>query len=355
MGCSCAVFMPEYDDVAGLIAQSAQGVVPNQRASSPVAGESHLSGTLQLTFGGQNAEAYWSKDGKRLIYQSRLPMYPDEQIFTMNADGSQKQLVSTGLGRTTCSYFSPNGKQIYFSSTHDRDAGPQRKLDMSLGYVWMVNPSFSLYRANADGTGLKKVLDRNEYVAETTIDPNGKYMVFTGAFDGDLDIYRAKLDGTGIQRLTHEYGYDGGPFVSWDGKQIVYRRAAEMDAKQREEYAALLKDHIVRPGRMEIWMMDANGKNKRQITRLGGANFAPFVHPDGRRIIFSSNWEDPKGREFDLYLINTDGTGLKRVTTSPEFDGFPMFTRDGKRLVWASNRQGSVRGETNIFVADWKD
>lgn len=353
LGCSCSAFVPEYDAVGGALAALLQGPAPDSKPREPHEKEVNLRNIRQLTFGGQNAEAYWNLEGTELVYQARLPAYPDEQIFRMNADGSGKTLVSTGLGRCTCSYFSPDGERIYFSSTHAKDPGPQKQLDFSRGYVWMVNPNFSLYSVKRDGSDLRLVLDKGDYIAETTISPDGSYMVFTGAFDGDLDIYRAALDGSDLRRLTDEFGYDGGPFVSWCGTKIVYRRSAPMNEQEAEEYKALLKEHLVRPGKLEIWIMDADGSNKRQVTNLGGASFAPFLHPDGKRIIFSSNWEDPKGREFDLYIINVDGTGLRRITYTPEFDGFPMFSRDGKKLVWASNRFGTVRGETNIFVADW--
>lgn len=326
--------------------------------------ETNLSNVRQLTFGGQNAEAYWSADGKKLTYQARVDGYPDEQIFSMNADGSGKKLESTGLGRCTCSYYSPDGKWLYFSSTHATEKGAQPPVDMSKGYVWMVNPAYALYRvpAKADpkafrATGaFETVIARpGFYVAETTIAPNGKYMVWTSDSGGDLEIYRSDLNGKNVKQLTDTPGYDGGPFVSWDSKKVVYRRSNIEGEAALKEYFDLLKEHLVRPSKMEIWIMDADGRNKRQITHLNCASFAPFLHPDGKRIVFSSNYGDPKGREFDIFSINVDGSGLKRITHTPEFDGFPMFTRDGKRLVFASNRFGKVRGETNIFVADWRD
>jgi Tol biopolymer transport system component len=338
---------------------------PNNMARRPGPRETHLTNIVQLTFGGQNAEAYWSTDGQKLVFQSTQPEWPDEQILVMNADGSGKTLVSTGLGRCTCGYFSPDTRWVYFSSTHAKEKGPQPPLDMSQGYVWMLNPAFSLYRAPVPkaskagpGQGLPRprlVVDRNGYVAETTISPDGKFMVFTGAFEGDIDVYRSDLDGKDVRKLTDEEGYDGGPFVSWDGTKVVYRRSSQKSPEELASYRELLKRRLVRPSRMDIWIMDSDGRNKRQVTDLGGASFAPFLHPDGRRIIFSSNHHDPRGREFDLFLVNTDGSDLRQVTFTPEFDGFPMFTRDGKRLVWASNRHGLVRGETNIFVADWAD
>jgi len=337
-----------------LAAQNPMAAWPDSKASPDAKGENHLRNVRQLTFGGDNAEAYWSADGSKIVFQSRQPNYADEQIYVMNADGSGKRLVSTGKGRCTCAYFTPDGKRILFSSTHEKNEGRQPPLDFSLGYVWMVNPQFSLYSVNLDGSGMKRLVDRNEYVAEMTLAPNGRYMVFTGAFEGDLEIYRANADGSGIRRLTHDEGYDGGPFVSWDSKWIVYRRDKLDNEAEVLDYRKLLKQHLVRPSKLEIMLMDAEGRNKRQITSLNCASFAPFLTPDSKRIIFASNFGDKKGREFELWMIGVDGHGLERITRSPEFDGFPMFSRDGKRLVWASNR-GGTNNQTDIFVADWTD
>jgi TolB protein len=318
--------------------------------------ETHLRNVRKMTFGGQNAEAYWSKDGKRIVWQSSQPGYPDEQIFVMDADGRNKRLVSTGQGRCTCGYFSPDGKSVYFSSTHATWKGKQPSVDHSLGYVWMVNPHFDMYKRTLSTGELESVVSLPGYVAETTIDPSGRYLTFTSDFQGDLDIYRASLDGFAVKRLTNEFGYDGGPFVSWDGKLIAFRRAPlTMTEQERADYSSLLSRHMVRPGKMEVWLMNADGSDKRQVTRLGGANFAPFVMPDGKRVIFASNHLDPRGREFDLFLCNLDGSELERVTYTGDFDGFPMVSRDGKKIVFASNRHGAVAGETNVFVADWVD
>lgn len=319
----------------------------------PTTAEPHLANIRQITFGGQNAEAYWNQAGTKLIFQSAQPEWPDEQIITMYADGSGRKLVSSGKGRNTCSYFLPNGDIIY-SATDWKDPGAAPKPDMSKGYVWMLNPNFAIFRAKADGSQRKRILGGDgRYYAETTVAPNGKFMVFTSTKDGDIDIYRCDLDGKHVVRLTDAEGYDGGAFVSWDSNKIVYRRDAIETVEERADYRNLLAEHLVRPSKLEIWVMDADGSNKRQVTTLGAASFAPFLHPDGKRVIFSSNYGDPKGREFDLYIVDLDGKNLQRVTTSAEFDGFPMFTKDGKRLVWASNRNGKVKGETNLFIADW--
>ncbi len=316
-------------------------------------GEGHLANIRQITFGGQNAEAYWNLEGTKLIYQTAQPQYPDEQIYTMNADGSDKKLVSTGKGRCTCSYFMPDDRHIIFSSTHERNPGPQPTIDHSHGYVWMVNPDYALYEANSGGSHLRSLIKKKGYVAETTVAPNGKFMTFTGSWEGDLEIYRCDLNGKHFKRLTHEVGYDGGPFVSWDSKTIVYRRDVMDTPEKVADYKALFKKNLIRPTKLEIWMMDADGTHKRQITHLNAASFAPFMQPDNRHIIFSSNYKDPKGRAFELYRIKTDGTEIEQITHGGQFESFAMFTRDGKRLVWASNRNGKAPHETNIFVADW--
>jgi TolB protein len=333
---------------------------PDSMARKPDPQEKHFRNLRQLTFGGQNAEAYWSADGQYLVYQAQVPnhKYPDEQIFSMKADGSRKTLISTGIGRCTCSYFTPDLKSVIFSSTHATQPEGQPPVDMSKGYVWAVNSHYAMYRtpatkaANPNPVAL--ITRPGAYVAETTIAPNSKFMVWTSDFQGDLDIYRSDLNGKHIKRLTNKVGYDGGPFVSWDSKKIVYRRDSFDNAKEIQDYKDLLKEHMIRPTKLEIWIMDADGSHKRQVTHLGCASFAPFLTPDGKRIIFSSNYGDPQKREFDIFLIDLDGTHLERVTHTKEFDGFPMFTRDGKKLVFCSNRFGTEPHETNVFVADWK-
>ena len=314
--------------------------------------EKHLRNIRQLTFGGENAEAYFSADGKKLVFQSKRDGRECDQIYTMNIDGSDVRLVSNGEGRTTCSYYFPNGKRILYSSTHLGAKQCPPRPDFSKGYVWAVYPSFDIFTANPDGSDVKQLTDVGGYDAETTISRNGK-LVFTSMRSGDLDIYTMDADGRNIKRLTTELGYDGGPFWSYDGKQIVYRAYHPQTEKEKADYIALLKQNLIRPTTLEIWLMNADGSNKRQVTHLNKASFAPYFFPDGKRIIFASNVADPKGRDFDLYMIKTDGTGMERITYNPSFDGFPMFSPDGKKLVFASNRNGKVQGETNIFIADW--
>ena len=314
--------------------------------------EKHLRNIKQLTFGGENAEAYFSSDGKQLIFQSTRDGRGCDQIYSMNVDGSNVRMISNGEGRTTCAYFSPNGKRSFYSSTHLASKECPARPDFSKGYVWAVYPSFDIFTARADGSGLMQLTSAPGYDAETTISRNGK-LVFTSMRDGDLDIYTMDANGKNVRRLTTELGYDGGPFWSYDGKQIVYRAHHPQTEKEKADYLALLKQNLIRPSVLEIWVMNADGSNKRQVTRNGKANFAPFFFPDGKRIIFASNMDDPKGRNFDLYKINVDGSGLERITTNDTFDGFPMFSPDGKKLVFASNRNAAARGDTNIFIADW--
>ena len=314
--------------------------------------EKHLRNIKQLTFGGENAEAYFSSDGKKLIFQSTREGHECDQIYTMNIDGSDVKMISTGDGRTTCSYFFPGDKRILYSSTHLGGKQCPPRPDFSQGYVWAVYDTFDIFTANPDGSNLKQLTDVGGYDAETTINRRGK-LVFTSKRSGDLDVYTMDADGRNVKRLTYELGYDGGPFWSYDGKQIVYRAYHPQSEKEKSDYIALLKQNLIRPTVLDIWVMNADGSNKRQVTNLNKASFAPYFFPDGKRVIFASNVADPKGRDFDLYMINTDGTGLERITFNPTFDGFPMFSPDGKKLVFVSNRNDAKPGDTNIFIADW--
>jgi TolB protein len=336
-----------------LVIASSHLTLSESQTSLALPAEKHLRNLKQLTFGGENAEAYFSSDGKQLIFQSTREGHGCDQIYTMNVDGSDVRMISTGDGRTTCSYFFPGGKRILYSSTHLGDKQCPPRPDFSRGYVWAVYPAFDIFTAKPDGSDLKQLTNTPGYDAETTITLDGKKLVFTSMRDGDLDIYTMDANGKNVRRLTNELGYDGGPFWSYDGKQIVYRAHHPKTDQEKAEYSSLLKDNLIRPSVLEIWVMNADGSNKRQVTSNGKANFGPYFFPDGKRIIFASNMDDPRQRNFDLYKINFDGTGLERITFNDTFDGFPMFSPDGKKLVFASNRNGKTQGETNVFIADW--
>jgi Tol biopolymer transport system component len=345
--------------ILGGCASAGNPVIPSAVPAGGIAHADHpleprLANVRQLTAGGQNAEAYFSPDGTRLIFQSTMPGVSEcDQQFTMTLDGQNLRMVSTGMGRTTCGYFLGDGRRIVYSSTHRRSRVCPTPPDRSQGYVWGLDP-YDLYVAPAAGGAPELLFGSEAYDAEATVSPDGQTLVFTSARDGDLEIYTIRADGTDLRRLTHEVGYDGGPFFSPDGARIVYRAHHPTDAAEIAEYQRLLGQGMVRPGTVDLWVMDADGSNKTRITDNGAANFAPFFHPSGDRIIFSSNMHDPQRREFDLFMVGLDGTGLERITVHPEFDGFPMFSpTDPGVLVFASNRGGAVRGETNVFLADW--
>ncbi len=318
-------------------------------------GEKRLKNIKQLTFGGENAEAYFSSDNKQLIFQSKRDGRSCDQIYRMNIDGSKVKMVSNGEGRTTCSYFFKGNKRIIYASTHGGKKECPPNPDMSQGYVWAVFPDFDLYTAKANGTDIRKLTNTPGYDAEATVSPDGKKIIFTSERDGDLDLYSMDIDGTNIKRLTDAVGYDGGAFYSPDSKSIVYRRSTPTTPAEVARYKSLLAQHLIVPTTFEIWVMHADGSNKRQITNLAGGSFAPYFTPDGKRIIFCTNHfaTDPRKRNFDLALINLDGTGLERVTFNETFDGFPMFSPNGKKLVFASNRNAAKECETNVFIADW--
>jgi Tol biopolymer transport system component len=319
----------------------------------PEAGETHFGTTRQLTNGGENAEAYFSHDGKRLIFQSTREGRTCDQQYVMNVDGSRVRRVSNGLGKTTCGYFLNGDRRIFYASSDALEKTCPPRPDASKGYVWRLDP-FDIYTARSDGSHRKRLTHFGVYTAEGVLSPDGRKVLFTSLKGGDLDIYVMNLDGSGVSQLTHQIGYDGGPWWSPDGKQIVYRAYHPPNETELASYKDLLAQRLVRPNKMDLWIMNADGSNQRQITHLGAASFGPSWTPDGKRIIFSSNHHtDPKLGNFDLFLINPDGSGLEQVTTASTFDGFPMFSPDGKKLVWASNRHDANPHETNIFVADW--
>src|SRR5437764_4125910 len=319
---------------------------------SPDSGEVHLRNVRQLTFGGQNAEAYFYRTVRQIIFQRQEADSGCDQEFIINVDGSGLHRVSNGKGRTTCGYFYDDDRRIFYATTQHAGAACPPRPDYSKGYVWALY-DYDIYVANADGQGARRITNNPHYDAEGTLSPDGKTIVFTSLRDGDLDIYTMRVDGTHLKRLTRTLGYDGGPFFSPDGKLIVYRAYHPPTAADSAEYRSLLAQHLVRPLQMDLWVMNTDGSGQRQVTHLPGASFAPYFHPDGKRIIFASNSRNPESRNFDLYLVDLSGSGLEQVTTSPEFDAFPMFSPDGRQLVWASNRHGSVPHETNIFIADW--
>jgi Tol biopolymer transport system component len=325
-------------------------------------GEIHFRNIKQLTFGGNNAEAYWSFDNKQVIFQSdwdKINSQGCDQQFVMNVDGSQLsdgtqyKMVSTGKGRTTCGYFLPDGRIIY-SSTHATDEACPEQVEIKGRYVWGIFPSYDIYVANADGSNPEILIGGEGYDAEPTVSPDGKYIIFTSTRDGDLDLYRYEISTKEIIRLTDTPGYDGGAFFSRDSKKIVWR-ASRPRGDDEKAYFELLSKDLVEPFALQVFTADIDGSNVQQITNLPKANWAPFFHPSGEKILFCSNHGDPKGRVFAIYTIELDGENLTKISNSGIFDAFPMFSYDGKKIVFASNRRVDRKPtrETNIFVADW--
>ncbi|HEY6081221.1 MAG TPA: M28 family peptidase [Polyangiaceae bacterium] len=313
--------------------------------------EPHLKQLRQLTSGGENAEAYWSFDGKQLIFQAHHGEGCD-QIYRMPL-GQQPVRVSTGKGATTCAYFLPGDQQIIYASTHlGGDACPP-KPDHSQGYVWGLFDSYDIFKANADGSNLTQLTNSPGYDAEATVCKKDGSIIFTSVRDGDIELYRMNADGGDVKRLTHTPGYDGGAFFNDDCSKIVWR-ASRPKGPALDEFKSLLGKNLVRPSLLELYVANADGSNATQVTYLNTASFGPYWMPGRERIVFSSNYGDPKGREFDLWAINANGTELERITSSPGFDGFPMFSPDGKTLAFASNRATAAgKHDTNLFLASW--
>lgn len=354
---SATVLLAACGAVAAPLAGCAQtpARAPAWVARPDTPGERRLTNVRQLTFGGDNAEAYWSWSGKELVFQmSRRDGVLCDQIYILGADGHDERRVSSGKGRTTCPYFLPGDREIVYASTHHvDDACPKLPPAVRGGYAWPLF-DYDVYLAKTDGSDVRRLIGGPGYDAEATVANDGT-IVFTSDRDGDLDLYTMRPDGSDVRRLTTTVGYDGGAFFSPDGTQIVYRAHHPETEADVAEYRRLLDARWVQPSRMQIWVMDRDGSNQRQVTDLPGSSFAPYFHPDGKRILFASNFEDDRGWKFDLYLIGVDGTGLEKVTHAPEFDSFPMFSPDGRQLVWESNRfndEARAR-DTNIFIADW--
>jgi TolB protein len=322
----------------------------------------HMQNVTQITFDGDNGEAYFSPDGRRLIYQSNRGGEACDKIWVMNIDGSNKHRVSPAYGAHTCSFFFPDGRKILFSSTsHLSEACPPRPAPLpGIHYVWPLFP-YDIFMANADGTNLKKITDNPKYDAEPIISADGNQIVFGSQRQGDFDIYIMNADGSNVRRLTDRVGYDGGPWFSPDGKKIVWRAWYPETKEDLAKWRDCMENNYLVPVPLDIWIMDSDGANKVRLTHNGAVNWSPSWHPDGKRIIFASNmddWhEDIKrfGHNFELYLINLDGSGLERITHNNVFDSFPMFAPDGKKLVWASNRNPQKPRATDIFIADWAE
>jgi Tol biopolymer transport system component len=322
-------------------------------AAATLAAAERLANIRQLTRGGQNAEAYWSPDGKRLVFQSTRGELKCDQIFVMNADGSEQRMVSTGKGRTTCGYFLSDNKHIVYGSTHEGGEACPPPADRSKGYVWAVYPSYDIFLATDAGQLVRKLTDAPGYDAEATVNWKTKKIVYTSMASGDLDLWVMNEDGSGKKQLTRSFGYDGGAFFSRDGKRLVWRANHPATDELKQRYQELLAENLTTPMKMEIFIADASGRGAKQVTNFGCASFAPTFTPDGKKILFSSNKHNCDGRKFELFLMNLDGSGLEQVTDFGGFTSFPEFSPDGKRLVFSSDKDATSRYEFNIFVADW--
>lgn len=325
--------------------------------------EKNFRNMRQLTFGGDNAEAYFSYDGKMLVFQKtnpkegircdqiyigKIPTSPDEPFVP--------KLVSTGRGRTTCAYFTKDNQHVIYASTHLGDAECPPVPDRAKygnKYIWPLYPSFDIFKADLNGKIVQQLTKTPGYDAEGTLSPDGKTMVFTSMRDGDLELYLMDLKTLKVKRITNHLGYDGGAWFSRDGKKIIWRASSPKTEAEIKEYKELLKENLVAPTNMEVWIANADGSGARQISNFGQANWAPVYMPDSKRIMFASNHEYKRGFPFNIYTMNEDAGNLQKVSRDKGFDAFPMFSYDGKKVVFCSNRNNGGTRDTNIFIADW--
>lgn len=323
--------------------------------------ETHFASIRQLTFGGNNAEAYWNNAGTHLVFQSDNKNWgvDCDQIFILDVDqrpdSTKRKRLSTGLGRTTCSWFMPGDQSILYASTHLGGEPCPPPAPRSDKYVWSLFPDYDIFVAGLEGQIISQLTQSPRYDAEATISPKGDLIVFTSLRSGDLELFTMKPDGSDVQQITHTPGYDGGATFSPDGSMIVWRASRPANSEELSEYRSLLERDLVEPTDLEIWVANADGTNARQVTNLGKANWSPAFTPDGMHIVFCSNHHSERGFPFNLFKIGIDGTGLEQITFDSQFDSFPMFSPDGKQLVWCSNRNNGRTRDTNIFIADWVD
>ena len=325
-------------------------------------GENHFKNIQQITFGGDNAEAYWSFDDQQIIFQSNNKEWGMEcdQMFLMNVGETFQSkippMLSTGKGRTTCSYFLPDNKHIIYSSTHlGGEACPETPLRKNGKYIWPIYDTYDIFVSDLDGNIVNQLTNEIGYDAEPTVSPMGDKIVFTSTRSGDIELYTMNIDGSDVKQITHELGYDGGAFFSPDGTKIIFRSSRPKTPEDIKEYKDLLAEGLVQPTEMELYICNADGSNLKQLTYLGNANWSPFFLPSGDRIIFSSNFENEGGFPFDLYMIDIDGKNLEKVTHGGSFNAFPVFSNDGKKIIFSSNRNNGGGHDTNLFIAEWVD
>ncbi len=325
-------------------------------------GEKHFKSLKQLTFGGDNAEAYWSFDDKQIIFQSNNTAWgvACDQMFLMNVGETFKTkippMISNGLGRTTCAYFLPDNKHIIYSSTHlGGEKCPETPLRKNGKYIWPIYDTYDIFVADLDGNIVNQLTNEIGYDAEPTVSPKGDKIVFTSTRSGDIELYTMNIDGSDVKQITFELGYDGGAFFSPDGTKIIFRSSRPKTKEEIKEYKDLLAEGLVQPTEMELYICNSDGSDLRQLTHLGNANWSPFFHPSGKKIIFSSNFNSPKGFPFDLYMIDLDGKNLERITYGQTFNAFPVFSNDGTKLIFSSNRNNGGGHDTNLFIAEWVD
>ena len=339
--------------IAAMLGSSCSGLPEPAETMETAEEAGYFSNLRQLTFGGQNAEAYWSPDGTKLVFQSTRGDASCDQIYVMNADGSDQRMVSTGQGVTTCGYFLPDNHGILYASTHLAGSDCPPRPDRSKGYVWPVHAEYDLFLTDVEGSEPKRLTDADGYDAEGTVNWADAKIVYTSMASGDLDLWAMDLDGSNKTRLTTSFGYDGGAFFSRDGTSLVLRANHPAEGPDSDRYAELLEQNLTAPMRMEIFLSEADGSGMRRLTDFGCASFAPQFTPDGENIIFSSNKNDCDSRNFDLFLIGVDGSNLRQVTDFGGFTSFAEFSPDGTQVVFSSDRDASSPYEFNIFVADW--
>lgn len=318
--------------------------IPDEKTFDSYIESKALQNIRQLTFSSMGfekaGEAYFSPNGKNIIFQAVPKKEKHYQIYTMNIKEGIPRMVSTGRGACTCAFFRPDGKKIIFASSHEDPLLNDSLYEPSVPgykreggqYAWDFTPYMNIYEAEPDGSHLMPLTTGPAYHAECAYSPDGSRIVFASNSDGTMNIYTMKADGSDIRQVTHtNYCYNGGCFFSPDGKKILFRADRE------------------KPHYLQIYVVNADGTNERQLTNNGAVNWAPYWHPKGQIIAFTTSLHGHK--HYEVYALNIE-TGIHyRLTHNPSFDGLPVFSNDGKKLLWTSKR--SPDNTCQIFLADF--
>jgi len=316
-----------------------------------------IENVKQLSFQGDNGEAYFNSDDSKVIFQSKRNNNNCDKLYIVDINGNNLTEFVANDGAFTCAYFSLDDRYIFFSSTmHLGSECPEIYKDPNpRKYIWPLR-DYEIFRY--DNGAVKQLTNYSGYNAETTTHPFEEKVIFTSLRDGDINLFEMDYNGENVKQITSEYGYDGGAFYSPNGENIVWRAWYPTSDEEISMWKNNLAKKFIESVPLDIYVAKNDGSEKQRLTSNGATNWAPSWHPDGKHIVFSSNMDDWRedynayGSNFELYMINIATKTLTRLTNNDTFDSFSVFSKNGKKIVFSSNRDAENPRNTNIFIAD---